>query len=157
MGIVNASPESFSDGASVGGVDVQADRALALVAEGADLIDVGGESGVTDRDPVSAEEEAARVTPLVARLAAEGVGVSVDTWKESVARAALEAGAAMVNDISGLSEPGVADACAAAGAALVLMHTRVAPKAKGFPGYAGGDVTGDVLGFLRERIELARE
>jgi dihydropteroate synthase len=151
MGIVNASPESFSDGGSVGGLDEQVERALTL---GADIVDVGGESGVTDRPPVPAEEEAARVVPLVERLAAEGVVVSVDTWKESVARAAIDAGAAMINDVSGLIEPGLADACAESGAALVVMHTRARPKQKAFPGY--DDVTADVLGFLRERMALAR-
>ena len=156
MGIVNASPESFSDGVSVGGVDVQVERALALRDAGADLIDVGGESGVTDRAPVSADEEIERVAPLVERLAAEGVTVSVDTWKAAVARAAVDAGAAMVNDASGLSEPEVADACAASGAALVVMHTRVPPKVKGFPDYRG-DIVSDVFAFLRERIALARE
>jgi dihydropteroate synthase len=150
MGIVNASPESFSDGGSVGSVDQQVERALAM---GADIVDVGGESGVTDRPPVPAEEEAARVVPLVERLAAEGVVVSVDTWKESVARAAIDAGASMINDVSGLIEPGVADACAGSGAALVVMHTRARPKEKAFPGY--DDVMADVLGFLRERIGLA--
>jgi dihydropteroate synthase len=154
MGIVNASPESFSDGVSVGGVDLQVQRALALRAAGADLIDVGGESGVTDRDPVSAEEETARVVPLVERLATEGVRVSVDTWKPPVARAAVAVGAVMVNDVSGLADPELADVCAESGAALVLMHTRVPPKVKGFPAY--DDLVGDVLGFLRERIELAR-
>jgi dihydropteroate synthase len=155
MGIVNASPESFSDGAAVGGLEDQVRRALALCDEGADLIDVGGESGVTDRPPVSATEEAARVVPLVERLAAEGVVVSVDTWKPEVARAAVAAGAALVNDVSGLRDPGLADACAESGAGLVLMHTRAAPKVKEFPGY--DDVTADVLAFLRERIALARE
>jgi dihydropteroate synthase len=155
MGIVNASPESFSDGAVVGDLDAQVARALAMRDEGADLIDVGGESGVTDRPPVPAAVEAARVVPLVARLAAEGIVVSVDTWKAEVARAAIDAGAAMVNDVSGLVDPGVADACATSGAALVVMHTRARPKQKAFPGYA--DVMGDVLGFLRERMALARE
>jgi dihydropteroate synthase len=154
MGIVNASPESFSDGVSVGGVDLLVQRALALREAGADLIDVGGESGVTDRAPVSAEEEAARVVPLVERLVTEGVTVSVDTWKGPVARAVVDAGAAMLNDVSGLADPELADACAESGAALVVMHTRVPPKVKGFPGY--DDVTGDVQAFLRERIELAR-
>jgi dihydropteroate synthase len=149
MGIVNASPESFSGGGEVGGVE----QALALRDAGADLIDVGGESGVTDRPAVSVEEETARVVPLVERLAALGVNVSVDTWKAPVARAALEAGAAMINDISGLSDRGVAEACAASGAALVLMHTRVPPKAKGFPGY--DDVRADVLAFLGDRMRAA--
>jgi dihydropteroate synthase len=151
MGIVNASPESFSDGGAVGGLEQQVERALSL---GADIVDVGGESGVTDRPAVSAEEEAARVVPLVERLAAEGVIVSVDTWKAPVARAAIDAGAAMINDVSGLLDPAVADACAASGAALVVMHTRARPKEKAFPRYE--DVGADVLAFLRERIELAR-
>jgi dihydropteroate synthase len=155
MGIVNASPESFSDGAAVGGIDAQVERALAQRDAGADLIDVGGESGVTDRPPVPAEEEAERVVPLVARLAAEGVAVSVDTWKASVARAAIGAGAEMVNDVSGLLDLGVADACAESGAALVLMHTRARPKEKAFPGY--DDVMEDVIGFLRGRMAVARE
>ena len=150
MGIVNASPESFSDGAAVGSLDEQVERALALKA---DIIDVGGESGVTDRPAVSAEEEAARVVPLVRRLSAEGVTVSVDTWKPPVARAAIEAGASMVNDISGLLDPSLADVCADSGAALVIMHTRAKPKEKAFPGYA--DVMADVIEFLRERIALA--
>jgi dihydropteroate synthase len=154
MGIVNASPESFSDGALVGGLEEQVERALAMRDEGADLIDVGGESGVSDRPPVDAAAEAARVVPLVERLAAEGVVVSVDTWKAEVARAALDAGAALVNDVSGLSEPGVAEACASAGAGLVVTHTRAAPKHKSFPGYA--DVVADVVSFLCERIGAAR-
>ena len=155
MGIVNASPESFSDGVAVGGLDDQVRRALALREEGADLIDVGGESGVTDRPPISAEEEAARVVPLVERLAAEGIVVSVDTWKPEVAGAATAAGAALVNDVSGLRDPALADACAESGAGLVVMHTRAEPKVKEFPEY--DDVMADVLAFLRQRIALARE
>jgi dihydropteroate synthase len=154
MGIVNASPESFSDGASVGSLDDQVRRALALREEGADLIDVGGESGVSDRPAVSADEEATRVVPLVERLAAEGLIVSVDTWKPAVARDAIAAGAALVNDVSGLRDPGLADACAESGAGLVVMHTRAEPKVKSFPEYR--DVMADVLAFLRERIEIAR-
>jgi dihydropteroate synthase len=154
MGIVNASPESFSDGAQVGGLEQQVERGMRLIDEGADLIDVGGESGVTDRPPVAPEEEAARVVPLIERLASAGAIVSVDTWKAEVARAALDAGAAMVNDVSGLSDPGVADACAAAGAGLVIAHTRAAPKQKAFPDY--DDVVADVVELLRERTAEAR-
>ena len=152
MGIVNASPESFSDGALVGDLDAQVERALEMQA---DIIDVGGESGVTDRPPVSAEEEAARVVPLVARLVSAGVTVSVDTFKAQVACDAVEAGASMINDVSGLIEPGVAEACASCGAALVVMHTRASPKEKAFPGYE--DVTADVLAFLRDRMAVARD
>ena len=149
MGIVNASPESFSGDGGPGGVE----RGLALVAEGADLIDVGGESGVTGAAPLPANEEAERVVPVVEGLVREGVLVSVDTWKPEVARAALAAGAAMVNDVSGLRDPALADACAEVGAALVVMHTRTEPKVKEFPGY--GDVVADVEAFLRERIDEA--
>jgi dihydropteroate synthase len=154
MGIVNASPESFSDGGRFATLDAQVARAHELVAEGAALIDVGGESGVTGVPAVAAAEEARRVVPLVERLVADGVVVSVDTWKPEVARAALDAGAAMINDVSGLRDPALADACAAAGAALVVMHTRAEPKVKEFPDYV--DVAADVVEFVRERIELAR-
>jgi dihydropteroate synthase len=151
MGIVNASPESFSDGASVGGLDEQVERALSL---GADIVDVGGESGVTGMEPLPPAQEAARVVPLVERLVREGLVVSVDTWKAEVAHAVLDAGAAMINDVSGLLDPSIADACASTGAALVVMHTRARPKEKQFPAY--DDVMADVLAFLRERMEVAR-
>src|SRR6059058_1386611 len=97
MGILNASPESFSDGGRWCTRDEQVARGLELVQEGADMVDVGGESGVTGIPAVAAEEEARRVVPLVERLAGEGVLVSVDTWKPVVARAALAAGAALIN------------------------------------------------------------
>jgi dihydropteroate synthase len=153
MGIVNATPDSFSDGGRYRGLDAQLARALDLRAAGAALIDVGGESGVTNRPAVDAEEEAERVVPLVARLAAEGVAVSVDTWKASVARAALAAGAGMVNDVSGLQDPAMAGVCAEAGASLVITHTRSPPKVKAFPHY--DDVMADVVALLGERLEGA--
>jgi dihydropteroate synthase len=154
MGIVNASPESFSDGGRWGTLDAQLARAHELLEQGADLIDVGGESGVTGVAAIAAEEEARRVVPLVERLAADGVVVSVDTWKPAVARAAVGAGAAMINDVSGLRDPALADACAAGGASLVVMHTRAEPKVKEFPDY--DDVAADVVEFIRERVGLAR-
>src|SRR3954465_1421975 len=140
MGIVNAGPDSFSD---PGRRDVGelADHAHRLVADGAALVDVGGESGRTDRAAVPEDEEIARVLPLVERLAAGGVRVSVDTWRAPVARAVLAAGAAMINDVSALSDPGVAQACGETGADLVITHTRLPPKQKGFPPY--GDVMED--------------
>ena len=155
MGIVNASPESFSDGGRWATLEAQVERALELVAQGAQLIDAGGESGVTGVGPIAVEEEARRVVPLVERLAAEGVLVSVDTWKPPVARAALAAGAVMVNDVSGLRDPELADAAAEAGAVLVVMHTRAAPKVKEFPDY--DDVAADVVAFISERVATAVE
>ena len=155
MGIVNASADSFSDGGAYGSLDTQVARSLELVEQGAAIIDVGGESGVTDTAPRTPEEEAALVVPLVERLAAEGVIVSVDTWKPAVAEAALAAGAAIINDVSGLRDVGLAEACARHGGALVVMHTRAEPKKKEFPDYQG-DVVGDVAAFLAEKLELAR-
>jgi dihydropteroate synthase len=154
MGIVNANPDSFSD-PGARSLDELVGDALEQVDAGAELIDVGGESGVTHTPPVSAEEEMRRVAPLVERLVAEGITVSVDTWKAEVADAVLSAGAALINDVSGLRDPAVADACARNDAGLVVMHTRAAPKVKAFPGY--DDVVEDVRAFLTDRVELAIE
>jgi dihydropteroate synthase len=154
MGIVNANPDSFSD-PGARSLDELVASALNQVEAGADVIDVGGESGVTHTAAVSAEEERARVVPLVERLVAEGIAVSVDTWKAEVADAVLSAGATLINDVSGLRDPAIADACARHEAGLVVMHTRAQPKVKSFPGYE--DVFEDVRAFLAERIELAIE
>jgi dihydropteroate synthase len=153
MGIVNATPDSFSDPQGDKSLDALVAHAHRLVEEGAAIVDVGGESGRTDREAVPVEEEQARVVPLIERLAADGLRVSVDTWRAPIARAALAAGASIVNDVSGLSDVGVADACAEADAELVITHTRVPPKVKGFPDYA--DVVADVIELLCERAELA--
>ena len=154
MGIVNATPDSFSDAQGSKPLDALVGRALELAAAGAAIVDVGGESGRTDRPAVSVDEEASRVIPLVERLTAEGLAVSVDTWRAPVARAALAAGAVLINDVSALSDPAVATECAATGAALVIAHTRVSPKIKAFPDH--GDVVADVLALLRERATAAR-
>ena len=141
MGVVNANPDSFSGS---GG-----DPA------GADIVDVGGESAITGRPPASVEEETARVVPAVERYAGEGFLVSVDTYKPPVAEAAIAAGASMVNDVSGLRDPELADVCARTGAALVVMHTRAAPKQRLQDPDAYDDVVADVVGFLRERTAVA--
>jgi dihydropteroate synthase len=153
MGIVNATPDSFSDRQGPKTLDELAASATAQIDAGAAIVDVGGESGRTDTHAIPAEEEAARVVPLVERLAAAGITVSVDTWRGSVARAALAAGAQMINDVSGLSDEGVAQACAASGAALVITHTRVPPKTKAFPPY--DELVEEVDAFLGERGERA--
>jgi dihydropteroate synthase len=155
MGILNASPESFSDGGLYGTLDTQVARAESLTAAGAAIIDVGGESGVTGVEPVTVDEEIRRVAPLVARLVTLGMVVSVDTWKVPVARAVLAEGAHLINDVSGLRDIGLADVCAESGAGLVLMHTRAEPKRKEFPHY--DDLVADVVGFLRERMATAIE
>jgi dihydropteroate synthase len=157
MGIVNASPDSFSDAGAYPDLGARVALGSELLSAGADILDVGGESGITLRPAVVVEEEIERVVPLVRRLVEElGAVVSVDTYKPAVAAAAIEAGAVIVNDVSGLRDPGLADVCAATGAALVLMHTRAAPKQRLQDPGLYDDVVADVLEFLGERIALAR-
>jgi dihydropteroate synthase len=156
MGIVNATPDSFSDAGLHSTLEDRVALAAQQLEAGAQVIDVGGESGVTNRPPVAAEEEIERVVPLIERIAGElGALVSVDTYKPAVARAAIAAGAAIVNDVSGLRDPELADVCAETGAALVLMHTRAAPKEKLLDSGMDGRVVADLEAFLRERIALA--
>ncbi len=158
MGIVNATPDSFSDAGERRTLDQRVALARELLDAGADIIDVGGESGVTNRPAVDPREEVRRVVPLVERIAGElGAIVSVDTYKPVVAAAAIAAGACVVNDVSGLRDPGLADVCAETGAALVLMHTRAAPKQKLLDPSWDGRVAADVVAFLEQRIALARE
>jgi dihydropteroate synthase len=157
MGIVNASPDSFSDAGAYPDLDARLRRARELLDAGADIIDVGGESGITRRPAVAVAEELARVVPLVERIAGElGALVSVDTYKPAVAEAAIAAGAAVVNDVSGLRDPELAAVCARTGAALVLMHTRAAPKQRLQDPDLYDDVVADVVEFLAERMEVAR-
>ena len=157
MGVVNASPDSFSDAGRFATLDQQVGRARELLAAGADVIDIGGESGITNRPAVAVEQEIERVVPLIERVVAEGALVSVDTYKPAVAAAAVEAGARIVNDVSGLRDLELADVCASTGAALVLMHTRAAPKQRLQDPGLYDDVVSDVVGFLTERMAVARE
>jgi dihydropteroate synthase len=156
MGIVNASPDSFSDGGRKPTLRAQVQLARELLDAGADILDIGGESATTGRPAVAVEEELRRVVPLVQTLVGEfGAIVSVDTYKPAVAQAAVEAGAGIVNDVSGLRDPGLADVCARSGAALVVMHTRAAPRQRLQDTELYGDITAEVLAFLRERIAVA--
>jgi dihydropteroate synthase len=156
MGIVNATPDSFSDAGLERTLDARVARAAALLADGAALIDIGGESGVTNRPAVDAAEEIERVVPLVARVVSElGARVSIDTYKPAVAEAAVAAGASIVNDVSGLRDPELADVCAASGAALVVMHTIAEPKRRLHDRSLDGRMASEVRRFLEARIELA--
>ena len=158
MGVVNANGDSFSDAGRYAGLDAQLARAAELVDAGADIIDVGGESGITNRPASDPDEEVARVVPVVERIAAElDVLVSVDTYKPAVAEAAVAAGASMVNDVSGLRDLELADVCARTGAALVVMHTRAAPKERLQDPGRYQDVVADVIAFLGVRMAAARE
>jgi dihydropteroate synthase len=155
MGIVNVTPDSFSDG----GLYLDAEAAIAhgeeLVRDGADLLDVGGESTRPGAEAVDAEEELRRVVPVVEGLAAAGCEVSIETSKAVVAEAALDAGAAIVNDVTALrGDPDIGELCAERGAGLVLMHMRGDPRTmQDEPVY--GDVVEDVKAFLAERLEAA--
>src|SRR6202007_3254616 len=137
-------------------LDERVELARSLLDTGADIIDIGGESGVTNQPRVAPEEEIERVVRLIERVALQRAAlVSVDTYKPAVAHAAIAAGAAIVNDVSGLRDPELADVCAGTGAGLVLMHTRAAPKEKLLDPTLDGLVGADVKRFLRELIALA--
>jgi dihydropteroate synthase len=158
MGIVNASPDSFSDGGRYRSLAERVELARELMRAGADILDIGGESASTGRPAVEPEEEIERVVPLIGRVVEElGAIVSIDTYKPAVAAAAIEAGACIVNDVSGLRDPALAEVCAQTGAGLVLMHTRAAPKQRLQDPRLYADVTEEVLGFLRERMAVARQ
>jgi dihydropteroate synthase len=155
MGVVNVTPDSFSDG----GEFLDPERAIAhgrvLAEEGADVLDVGGESTRPGAKAVGADEELRRVEPVVVALAGDGLAVSIDTSKIAVAEAALEAGVAMVNDVTALqAQPELAGLCAERGCEVVLMHMLGDPRTmQENPTY--DDVVDDVKAFLAERIEFA--
>jgi dihydropteroate synthase len=156
MGILNVTPDSFSDGGEFLDPDAAVRHGIRLVADGADLVDVGGESTRPGSDPVTEDEERSRIVPVIARLAAElpETPISVDTRKAAVAAAALEAGATIVNDVSGGRDPAMFELVRERGAAIVLMHMRGEPRSmQEDPEYA--DVVGEVHEYLRERIEAA--
>ena len=155
MGIVNATPDSFSDGGRFLDPAAAVELGRRLAAEGAGLLDVGGESSRPGAEPVAAEEELRRAIPVVEGLVAAGERVSIDTTKASVAAAALEAGAELVNDVSAFrAEPEVAGIVAAAGAGCCLVHMRGEPKTmQSDPRY--DDVVSEVRSFLEERLAFA--
>lgn len=160
MGIVNATPDSFSDGGEHATTSARVALALAQAAAGAGIVDVGGQSGITGVPEVPEDEEAARVVPLVAALAAQAPDllVSVDTYRPAVTAQVLAAGAAVVNDVSGLRSPELAGQVADAGAGLVIMHTRAQPKVKVLEDdlyVTAGGVTADVVAFLEQRMAVA--
>ncbi len=152
MGIVNVTPDSFSDGGEHATVDAAVAHGLRLAAEGADILDIGGESTRPGAPDVPLEEELRRVIPTIARLAREtSLPISVDTSKPEVMRAAVEAGAGMINDVYALRREGALDAAAALGVPVVLMHMQGEPRSmQDAPEYE--DVVADVHRFLAERI-----
>ncbi len=157
MGIVNVTPDSFSDGGLHAGADDAVAHGLRLAAEGADILDIGGESTRPGSDPVAADEELERVVPVVAGLreaAPAGVALSVDTRHPQVARAAIDAGASIVNDVTAAADPAMFEVARVTGAGLVLMHMLGEPKTmQDDPTY--DDVVAEVLDFLARRLGAA--
>lgn len=158
MGVVNASPESFSDAGRYDTLQRQLELAGQLVDRGADIVDVGGQSAITGRPEMSAEDEVGRVAPIVEWLCAHRPEtlISVDTYKPRVVDEVLRAGAHIINDVSGLRSPQVAELCADAGAGLVIMHTKARPKERMQDPNAYQDVTAEVRDFLARKIEEAQ-
>jgi dihydropteroate synthase len=155
MGVLNITPDSFSDGGRYSGPGEAISRGLQMVADGADIVDVGGESTRPGAQPVDDAEERRRVLPVVRALADAGVVVSIDTCKAAVAAAALEAGAAIVNDVTALGDREMAGLVAGSGAGVVLMHMQGNPRTmQADPRY--DDVAADVRSFLLGRAEEAR-
>lgn len=155
MGIVNITPDSFSDGGRFFDPARAIDHARTLIEEGADLLDIGGESSRPGAQPVSLQEEMQRILPVIEALAHSGVPLSVDTLKPEVMRASIAAGAALVNDIAALQAPDALAAVAESNAAVCLMHMRGEPRTmQADPCY--GDVVAEVHAFLAARVAAAQ-
>nr|WP_282003887.1 dihydropteroate synthase [Geotalea uraniireducens] len=156
MGVLNVTPDSFSDGNRFFDLDRALDHALEMVAEGADIIDIGGESTRPDAAPVAEDEELRRVVPVVAKLAEQvTVPLSIDTYKAAVARESLQAGASIINDISGLTfDPEMAAVVAAGNAGLVVMHTRGRPPEMQY-NTVYDDLISEVIEALKTSLQCA--
>lgn len=151
MGIVNVTPDSFSDGGRYAAMDPAIAHGLKLWGEGADVVDVGGESTRPGAAPVDAEEEVRRALPVVSALARVGVKVSIDTMKPSVAEAAIGAGATIWNDVNGLRAPGAVETAARLKCGVIVMHMQGGPQTmQAAPSYV--DVVAEVAAFLRVRV-----
>jgi len=159
MGILNVTPDSFSDGGRYLDAGEALRRGIRIEEEGADILDIGGESTRPGSDPVPEEEELGRILPVIRELKKRiSIPVSVDTSKASVARAAVEEGAEIINDISALTfDPAMAGTAARAGVPVILMHIRGVPKTMQQGDLAYGSLMMDILGYLETRIAAARE
>lgn len=154
MGILNVTPDSFSDGGQFNTVDLAVARGLAMEAEGADILDIGGESTRPGAEPVGTEEELRRTIPVIRRLAREvRIPISIDTTKSEVARQALDAGAEIVNDISGLTfDPDMLEICRQQDAGICVMHIQGTPQTMQLnPTYA--NVVAEVAEFLQQQVD----
>ncbi len=154
MAIVNRTPDSFYDRGETFALDRAVEAARAAIDAGADWIDIGG-AKFAPGPPVPVDEEADRVVPVVAALADSGAVISVDTFHPEVARRAIDAGAHVINDTTGIHDPAMADVVAASEATIVVTHSLAAPRTP-HPSPRYGDVVAEVAAFLRERVDLAR-
>ncbi|MES2637614.1 MAG: dihydropteroate synthase, partial [Pseudomonadota bacterium] len=154
MGIVNVTPDSFSDGGKFAQTDLAIKHALSLVDEGADILDIGGESTRPNAIPVSIQEELNRVIPVIETLAGQvNIPLSIDTYKPQVMQAAIAAGASIVNDVRALQENGALDIVAASDVGICLMHMQGTPQTMQInPQY--NDVVNEVKAFLQQRLSL---
>ncbi len=157
MGVLNVTPDSFSDGGTYLASSEALARALALVSQGADILDIGGESTRPGASPVPLDTELRRVIPLISAIRVRsGIPISIDTMKPEVAKAAILAGAGLWNDVTALQAPGAPDMAAALGCEVILMHMQGEPGTmQQAPAY--DDVVGEVLGFLADRARVALE
>jgi dihydropteroate synthase len=156
MGVVNVTPDSFSDGGRYFDPKAAVAHALRLVEDGADIVDVGGESSRPGSLPVSVEEEIGRILPVLEGLKSLAKPISVDTRRPAVMQAALQAGASMINDIDALTAPGALEAVAKSDCAVCLMHKQGDPATmQQAPRY--DDVLAEVSGFLRSRLECSMQ
>lgn len=155
MGILNVTPDSFADGGRHNDFEAAVARGLEMIAEGVDIIDIGGESTRPGADRVSEEEEIARTIPVIAELAKHGTPISIDTMRASTAHAAVKAGASIINDVSGgLADPHMLETAASLKVPYIAMHWRGQSKDMNSKAiYA--DVVNDVISELNERIEVA--
>ncbi len=154
MAVINATPDSFSDAGKYTTLDARMERTREVLEQGADILDIGGQSAITGVPEISEQEEIDRISPVIQWVAANTTALmSVDTYRPQVAAAALDAGAHIINDISGLMHPELASVVASAGAGYILMHNRGRPKVRLTDANMYEDVVADVLSFMDERLD----
>ena len=155
MAVINATPDSFSDAGKYATVEARMERTREVLAQGADILDIGGQSAITGVPEISEDEEIERITPVIEWVATNTDAImSIDTYRPAVAAAALDAGAHIINDISGLLYPELADVVASRGAGYILMHNRGRPKVRLTDANLYEDVVADVLSFMDDKLAV---
>ena len=155
MAVINATPDSFSDAGKYATVEARMERTREVLAQGADILDIGGQSAITGVPEISEDEEIERITPVIEWVAGNTDAImSIDTYRPAVAAAALDAGAHIINDISGLLHPELADVVASRGAGYILMHNRGRPKVRLTDANLYEDVVADVLSFMDDKLAV---